>query len=183
MKTCIIVFMMNYPLPISVTKLFNYTFKDGAFAECCILWPAKFLKKDEIISDEHVFILKNMKNHYFHVLWKWDSKEPELLVEKYWENCFDKDKHTSISNRYLFNAHGQSLFLPYVPHTLHKRWKKVSIDQRDDTYIASCFMKYFDIGIFKNKKRFERFPGEETIVYIHEYSTYIVEQTTIYQLT
>ena len=51
----------TYPLPISNNfKLLNYTFKDGPFAECFILWPAKFLKDDEEISDAHVFVLKNL---------------------------------------------------------------------------------------------------------------------------
>lgn len=169
---------MNFPLPISNNfKLFNYTFKDGSFAECSILWPANFIKQGQTMNKEHVFILKNRQNHYFHVYWKWDEKEPRLLVEKYWENCFEKSKHTSITNRYLFNAHGQSLLLPYVPHTLHRRWKNVSIYQRDDSYIASCFLKYFDIGIFDNKKkRFERFPGwvkKQLRNTFNEYSTYI----------
>ena len=155
---------MSFPLPISNNfKLFNFTFKDGAFAECSILWPAKFLKDGETIDAENVFILKNRQNDYFHVMWRWNKKEPEFLLKEHWDKCFDKKLHTSASNRYLFTAHGQSLLLPYVPHTLHKQWKKSSIEERDDAFVASYFTKYFNVGLFENKKkRFERFPGWQT---------------------
>lgn len=152
---------MSYPLPISSNfKLFNYVFKEGNFANCAILWPAKFLKADDKIGPEHVFILKNAENHFFHVYWKWDGREPELLLKKHWNACFQKELHKSTSNRYLFCAHGQSLLLPYVPHNLHKQWTQSKIDMRDDAFVASYYEKYFDMNIFDtNKKRFERFPG------------------------
>ena len=175
--------MSTFPLPISNNfKLFNYTFKNGAFSECCILWPAKFLKDSEEITPGHVFILKNRQNHYFFALWKWNSREPELLLTKFWDKCFKKELHTSASNRYLFEAHGQSLLLPYVPHSLHKKWKKSSIEERDDSFVASYFQKYFDLGIFEGnkKKRFERFAGwqKKQIKNIaNEYVKYVATKT------
>jgi hypothetical protein len=101
------------------------------------------------------------------------------LLEKYWEACFDKKLHTSISNRYLFTAHGQTLLLPYVPHTLHKKWMAVNIDLRDDCFVASFYGKYFDLNVFtNNKKRFERFPGWQKKILknsMHDYIKYICQ--------
>ena len=164
-----------YPLPISNNfKLFNYKFKDGAFAECVILWPAKFWKDEEDISAAHVFILKNLQNHYFHVYWKWNKREPELLLMKHYDKCFDRKLHKSNINRYLFTAHGQSLLLPYVPHSLHQEWKKVGIEERDDSFVASIFQKYFDVGLFENKKkRFERFNGWQSRQLKNNLSDYV----------
>lgn len=174
---------ITFPLPISSNfTLFNYTFKDGPFTECRILWPASFLKENEKMGEEHVFILKNLKNHFFHVFWRWTSKTPELLTEDHWNGCFLKKKHTSFTNRYLFMAHGQSLLLPYVPHMLHVKWSKTNITERDDAFIASVFQKYFDTKVFDiKKKRFERFPGWQRKVLknsINEYVKYFIEHNS-----
>ncbi len=150
-----------FPLPVSNNfKLFQYTFSDGVFTGCTILWPARFVKQSDVINAEHVFILKNKKNEYFHCIWRWNSSKPEMLLKKHWSNCFDKKKHTSISNRYLFNTHSFQLMLPYVPHVLHKHWVESKINRRDDAFVISCFKSYFDLNVFdQSKKRYERFPG------------------------
>ena len=169
-----------FPLPVSNNfKLFNYTFSTGLFAECTILWPAQFVKKDTVVGPEHVFILKNRSNDYFHCLWKWDSREPEMLLQNYWSNCFEQSKHTSISNRYLFTMHAFQLMLPYVPHMLHKKWCNTIINRRDDAFIISTFKNYFDLNIFnEQKKRYERFPGWQRKTIKNQLNQYVKFMTS-----
>ncbi len=70
-----------------------------------------------------------------------------------------------------------NLLLPYVPHTLHRKWQKTNTNQRDDAFLVSYFLKYFDLGVFQDdKKRFERFAGWQKKVLknpLNEYVTYI----------
>jgi len=169
-----------FPLPVSNNfKLFNYTFSTGVFTGCTILWPAQFVKQDTVVGPEHVFILKNKKNDYFHCLWRWDSREPEMLLKKHWDKCFEKNKHTSISNRYLFHTHSFQLMLPYVPHTLHKEWLNTVINKRDDAFVVSSFQAYFDLNIFKQqKKRYERFPGWQRKTTKHQLNQYVKYMST-----
>lgn len=174
--------MSVFPLPLSKNfKLFNYRFSSGPFVDYKILWPAQFVKDSgaglSSVGPEHVFILKNKTNHFVHCLWHWNSKEPELLLKKYWPNCFKQELHLSVSNRYLFTAHSLNLLLPYVPHMLHRKWQKTKTNQRDDAFLVSYFLKYFDLGVFQDdKKRFERFAGWQKKVLknpLNEYVTYI----------
>ena len=170
--------MSVFPLPLSNNfKLFNYRFPSGPFVDYKVLWPAQFVKDDSIIGAEHVFILKNSINEFMHCIWRWDSREPELLQKKFWKSCFKEELHTSVSNRYLFTAHSLNLLLPYVPHTLHRKWQKSKTNQRDDAFVVSTFSGYFDLGVFdQTKKRFERFPGWQKKVLknpLNEYVTYL----------
>jgi len=171
-----------FPLPLSSNfKLFNYKFPSGPFIDCRILWPAQFVKQDSVVGPEHVFILKNEKNEFHHCLWRWNSREPEYLLEKHWTSCFQQELHTSACNRYLFCAHSLQLMLPYVPHTLHKKWTNSKLELRDDAAVVSKFQKYFDLSVFnENKKRYDRFAGwqkKHLKKSINEYVKYVAKNS------
>lgn len=151
---------MNYPLPLSSNfRLFGYTIRSGPLNAAKVVWPASFLKDDESVEPRHVFILQHEDNRYQHAFWKYDMKHPLLLPTKHY-GVFKKDLAAKLSNRYLFQVHGKTLLLPYVPPALHEQWFNVGLAFRDDAKVLGLFKEHNKhCKSIKKRKRSMKFRG------------------------
>jgi hypothetical protein len=157
---------MPFPLPVSKnTHINGVILRRGLFAQYSIVWSGEFLRADEEVpTEKHVFILQHMEDKDFlFSYWKSSENEPRILTPRYYEQCFQKEKSVSASNRYLFQLNDKFLLLPYVPVDLFQEWTNSLLYRKESlghSYLAGLFQEHVgqDFGSIE-RKRITRFCG------------------------
>jgi hypothetical protein len=153
--------LLPFPLPVSKnTNVNGVTLRAGHFTGYTIVFAGDFLREGESICAKHVFILQHIERRDFlFVSWYSSMNEPVILEPRHYSACFQKDKSTAASNRYLCLLNGSSYLLPYVPRDLFDLWREKHNDA-DRSFAAGLYGKYLKSYNFDrprsrlSKKRF-----------------------------
>jgi hypothetical protein len=168
----------QYPLPASNNqRMLGFIVNSGALNMQKIVWAGCFFKKDEEMSNKHVFLTQNNMSEYTHCYWPYDSKHPLILSSEQY-SIFDLSLATKKSNRYLFKLNGQSFFLPYLPPSLHDKHFNLKMEFCDNGNINGCYKMHhqFCRKVLKRRKRNIKFKGFKKIKSstLTKYKKYII---------
>jgi len=148
---------MSFPLPLSNNwRVFGLPIVSGPLAGNVVVFPGDFKKEGQQFEPRHVFILQHNETKQFQfVFWSYNKRSPTLLPLDAWPLCFSRDKIQKASNRYLIDARGRNIILPYLPETLHQRWSDIEIDlnKPDLTFTNAIFNKLIQPLFLKHQQR------------------------------